>query len=192
VLKRILNTVYRGFSVFGLTQQEAYFVLLVILLSLIGSGITMIKPYTESRAVDSKILEKIETFKYFSDRVQSDRFAIFQRDSLAARFAGDSASLKHWKNQADSIQKFLAHRPPREALDSVLDQLNDVPVKTVNINEADVSELNSLPGIGPKLAGRIIDYRTKNGSFHSPDEIQKVRGIGKKMFAKIKPFIDIQ
>lgn len=48
----------------------------------------------------------------------------------------------------------------------------------VNINTASIDELQTLPGIGPVLAQRIIDYRTEHGSFQAPEELTKVDGIG--------------
>ena len=48
----------------------------------------------------------------------------------------------------------------------------------VNINTADADELETLPGIGPVLAQRIIDWRTANGSFTCPEDLLQVSGIG--------------
>ncbi|OIP06345.1 hypothetical protein AUK41_02815 [Candidatus Berkelbacteria bacterium CG2_30_43_20] len=62
---------------------------------------------------------------------------------------------------------------------------------TVNINSASVQELDSLPGIGPTYAQRIIDYRTANGGFKSIEEIKNVKGIGDKTFEKFKDKITI-
>ena len=56
----------------------------------------------------------------------------------------------------------------------------------VNINTADVNELATLKGIGPKTAERIIEYRQNNGSFKSIEEIKNVKGIGDKKFENIK------
>ncbi|TDX52918.1 DUF4912 domain-containing protein [Orenia marismortui] len=56
----------------------------------------------------------------------------------------------------------------------------------VNINTAMSEELTRLKGIGPALAKRIINYRKNKGKFHSLEEIKKVSGIGKKLFASIK------
>ena len=56
----------------------------------------------------------------------------------------------------------------------------------VNINTANQSELDSLPGIGPALAQRIIDFREENGNFNSIEDIQNVKGIGDSKYEDIK------
>jgi competence protein ComEA len=61
----------------------------------------------------------------------------------------------------------------------------------ININRATLSQLDSLDGIGPVIAGRIIDYRKKNGSFLTIDDLQKVSGIGAAKFAQIKSKVRI-
>lgn len=59
----------------------------------------------------------------------------------------------------------------------------------VNINTADKKQLTELPGIGPVTAEAIIDYRQTNGQFKSIDELTKVKGIGAKTLAKLKPYL---
>lgn len=56
----------------------------------------------------------------------------------------------------------------------------------VSINGADERELDTLPGIGPVMAKRIVEYRTQNGSFKTLEDIKRVRGIGASKFRKIK------
>ena len=56
----------------------------------------------------------------------------------------------------------------------------------VNLNTGTAKELQQLPGIGKGLANRIVEYRTANGPFKNVEELMKVRGIGKKTFAKMK------
>ena len=62
---------------------------------------------------------------------------------------------------------------------------------TVNLNTASLSELDSLTGIGPVYAQRIIDYRNEKGGFKSIDEVKNVKGIGEKTFEKFKGNIGI-
>ena len=57
---------------------------------------------------------------------------------------------------------------------------------TVNINTASAADLEALPGVGAKMAGRIIEYRQKNGPFKKVEELMNVQGIGEKNFLKIK------
>ena len=61
----------------------------------------------------------------------------------------------------------------------------------ININRATLRQLDALDGIGPVIAGRIIEYRKKNGSFLTIDDLQKVSGIGAARFAQIKSKVRI-
>lgn len=61
----------------------------------------------------------------------------------------------------------------------------------VNLNTATQAQLEALPGIGPKAAERILEYRQKNGSFKKIEDLMNVKGIGEKSFLKLKPLITI-
>lgn len=63
------------------------------------------------------------------------------------------------------------------------------PAKPVNINRADALALQTLPGIGPTLATRIVMHRKAHGPFQEPDGLLEVEGIGLKRFETIKPWI---
>jgi competence ComEA-like helix-hairpin-helix protein len=66
---------------------------------------------------------------------------------------------------------------------------NKRPVSTVDINEADTSTLIALPGIGSKLANRIIGFRDKLGGFYSVEQMREVYGIPDSTFQKIQPYL---
>jgi competence protein ComEA len=59
----------------------------------------------------------------------------------------------------------------------------------VDINTANSEMLQELPGIGPVIAGRIIDYREENGEFTDIEELADVKGIGEKTLDKLRPLI---
>ena len=65
------------------------------------------------------------------------------------------------------------------------------PAAAVNINTAPASELQTLPGIGAKVAERIVEYRQKNGPFKKVEDLMNVRGVGEKNFLKLKPHVSI-
>lgn len=56
----------------------------------------------------------------------------------------------------------------------------------ININRASAAELVALPGIGPAIAGRLVDFREKNGPFVRPADIDRVKGIGPATLRKIE------
>lgn len=62
----------------------------------------------------------------------------------------------------------------------------------VDLNLAERSELLILPGVGPALADRIIQYRQTEGPFRQPEEIEKIRGIGKIKTAKLLPYLTVE
>lgn len=62
----------------------------------------------------------------------------------------------------------------------------------VNLNTADAEELETLPGIGPATAQKIIAYRESVGAFQSTEELMQVGGIGEKTFEKLKELVTVE
>jgi len=61
----------------------------------------------------------------------------------------------------------------------------------VNLNTATAEQLATIPGVGPRMAERIIDYRQKNGGFKKIEDLMNVSGVGEKSFLKMKPLITV-
>lgn len=68
---------------------------------------------------------------------------------------------------------------------------NAAPSSPININTATQAQFESLPGIGPKVAQRILEYRQKNGQFKKLEDLMNVKGIGEKTFLKLKPYLTV-
>jgi len=101
-------------------------------------------------------------------------------------------------NQLSDNQAMQSSSQPAENDDSgqVAGVTTQAPAQSyttgkININSASASQLDSLPGIGPAYAGRIIDYREANGGFKTIEEIENIKGIGPKTFQKLKDLITV-
>jgi len=61
----------------------------------------------------------------------------------------------------------------------------------VNINQASAAQLAFLPRVGAKAAARVVEYRKSHGPFQRPEELMEVKGIGEKLFLKLKPYLAV-
>ncbi len=83
----------------------------------------------------------------------------------------------------------LAQAAPQQS--SPAPEAKSTQAAIININTATVEQLDKLPGIGPKVAARIVEYRQKNGQFKKIEELMNVKGIGEKSFLKLKSQLTI-
>lgn len=65
------------------------------------------------------------------------------------------------------------------------------PGTPLNLNTATLEQLDGLPGVGPVLAQRILDYRTQHGAFRSVDQLRDVGGIGEAKFADLRGLVTV-
>ncbi len=101
-------------------------------------------------------------------------------------------------NRAETVQdgqKIMIGRHgenPDENRDSYsANNVTDSGEGKVNINTADAAALQTIPGIGPSKADRIIEYRESEGKFNEIDDIKNISGIGNKTFESIKVYITV-
>ena len=98
----------------------------------------------------------------------------FQRDALAP-----SMALVSGQQQGEVVTAQPTMPTPMRA------------VRLIDINRADLAELDLLPGIGPALGQRIIEYRRQHGPFQTVESIQGVSGIGPRTLEKLRPLITL-
>lgn len=111
-----------------------------------------------------------------------------ERDMILARYEPLDKEIEGAEPAETAVFEWVPDdttRPPA-------DQEEPEPAGTlVNINSATQAELLELPGIGPAYSKRIVEWRNKNGSFTSVDQLLEIKGIGEKRLASIKPLITL-
>lgn len=120
--------------------------------------------------------------------------------SFAIRFAWQYQSHQHdfsefhgrFLSRLDSIrqsEKVDSVRLVRQALERKIKQPESLIL--INPNTASAAELQRLPGIGEKMAARIISYRQKHGPFRRPEDLLNIKGIGPKSLQKIRKYLKV-
>ena len=90
---------------------------------------------------------------------------------------------------APAVASVAPLRSPRSAPQAAAAATTQFPI---NLNTATAEQLEAIPGIGPVLAQRIIEYRQTHGRFQSVDELLEVRGIGPKRLENMRPYVVVK
>ncbi|MFA6449258.1 MAG: helix-hairpin-helix domain-containing protein [bacterium] len=122
----------------------------------------------------ARVIDAVEAAGGFTEGAQKEslNLAAYVKDGEEIVVPGSGAVFATGTRSAGSVEKLSAGQ-------------------TVNINTADVSELQKIPGIGPSYAERIFTLRKQRGPFANIEEIMLVQGIGAGRFERIKIFITI-
>ncbi|PKN91776.1 MAG: competence protein ComEA [Chloroflexi bacterium HGW-Chloroflexi-6] len=127
---------------------------------------------------DSRVLDAVEAAGGFSE------FALLDEVNVATRLS-DGQKLEIPASGEVATPAFVI------GSSGLFETPTPVPGDPVNINTADLALLDSLPGIGPTTAQRIIDYRETNGLFQIVDDLLKVPGIGSTTLEELRPLITV-
>jgi competence protein ComEA len=106
--------------------------------------------------------------------------AIAPPDWKAAMATGESVSGYHLESQEGQLPGSKSDLQPK------------TPGRVIDPNLASKEDLETLPGIGPVMAQRIIDYRRAHGPYKKIADLRKVSGIGRKKLEKMKPYLTIE
>ena len=153
-----------------LNQREQLAIVLLIGVLVLGSAVAVVDYYRSGAVEDLRVLPAAVPYPAASPQgpqpngVQGAGVTSVARPALAA--PGDSAG----------IAATVAVAGPW----------------LVALNTAPAAELESLPGIGPKLAARIIAYRSQHGPFARVADLEQVPGIGPRTLARLAPLVEVQ
>jgi competence protein ComEA len=103
---------------------------------------------------------------------------------------GDASRLNLAALLSDGQELRIPMRTPTAAPGTPSNQPAGIAAR-INLNTATMAELESLPGIGPALAGRIVEYRETYGPFQTVDDLLNVKGIGPALLEKIRDLVEV-
>jgi comEA protein len=151
---------------------------LVIVLTLLG----FLNLIIEQNAIyDDAYYEELE--RIFGERT---RLLEAENEEIMARYHPDTPSAAEISDR--SVQHTSADTVPAVNQTDMIEAAD----RLININNAGPEELQSLPGIGPAYAERIITWREENGVFETVEQLLEIRGIGPRRLESIRPLIKLQ
>ncbi|HHW92238.1 MAG TPA: ComEA family DNA-binding protein [Firmicutes bacterium] len=181
--------------------KQQYIIILLVGALLVGGGVTLWRQYHQPPAVEGlqpvlaeeePQLEPGEVVVHVAGAVK--RSGVYRLpegsrvvDAVEAAGGGTEDADIHALNLADILidgQRYYV--PTVEETTSAGGTYSGSGTGKINLNRATKAELETLPGIGPTLAERIISYREQQGPFRRPEDLKNVSGIGDKIYDNLK------
>jgi competence protein ComEA len=127
-------------------------------------------------------------FNNLSKKLNDEDVVIIYSDQEIENFQNGNTAVKYVEKECicPSIKNISCFNNAVTNLDGLINNTGKV-----SLNSALIDELITLPGIGEAKAKLIIEYREQNNGFKDIEEIMNIKGIGEKMFEKIKPYITL-
>jgi competence protein ComEA len=127
--------------------------------------------------------------QFFNFTPQETKALIFL---LVALLVGSGITL-YKRSHPQFAQELVWVKQKMDAESQTANSLNKEPSdQLINLNKASTSELQLLPGVGPTLSQRIVEYRESQGPFEKIEDLMQVKGIGLKTFEKIQAYITVK
>ncbi|MEW6684937.1 MAG: helix-hairpin-helix domain-containing protein [Candidatus Edwardsbacteria bacterium] len=166
-------------AIFNFTPQEKTVIIFLTVSFFIGGAITLYRRHRPNFSSESKLYSNFSSVErcstsYFNDSTNNRKIL----DSLLA------------ENKRQNLLKKEEQFWQKKSFPPDIRRLSDTG--KVNINIASQRELEKLPGIGPVMARKIIDYRTRFKEFKTKEQIKEVGGIGEKTFQKLRDHITVE
>ncbi|NLJ33035.1 MAG: ComEA family DNA-binding protein [Firmicutes bacterium] len=188
---------------FNLPRQQQYIIILLLGALLLGGAVSLHRQYRPVETLEVEGLRPVEEEEPLPGEVvihvagavaKSGVYRLPEGsrviDALEAAGGGREDADIHALNLADVLtdgQRYYV--PTLEETAGQNGSTSGLAGGKVNINRASQAELETLPGIGPVLAQRIISHREGQGPFQRPEDLKKVSGIGDKTFEALKDLI---
>ena len=159
-------------------RKALSFVALLLGLSVVARAVNSPSSLVVSGATAVNIEDRLQQNQQVGPRAK--KWAKPSKTTPATSPARPNSSIPAWR------------RGPAPASVIEYKAANDDAARALDINSATVEELDRLPGIGPTVAQRIVEYRTAHGGFRTFEELDSVKGIGPALLAKLKPVVRIR